>query len=83
MLSTIARNRRHVVTNREITVSGKTATIYSYLTIFDRSSNSIIGIATFTDDLIFDSGQWKFKRRLPKADKNGDELIRSLSQSRN
>ena len=78
MLATFARNRRHVVTNHEITVSGKTATMYSYLTVFDRSNNSIIGTATFTDDLVFDGGQWRFRRRQLKADKNVDTLIQSL-----
>ncbi len=79
MLSTFARNRRHVVTNHEIGISGDTATMLSYLTVFDRASNTTIGTATFTDQLVRHEGAWRFKRRTLAADSNVQPIIDRLT----
>ena len=78
MLATFARNRRHVVTNHEIAVAGDAATMFTYLTVFDRATNSSIGTATFTDDLVRQDAGWRFARRTLRADPNVDPLIAAL-----
>lgn len=78
MLSTFAKNRHHVVTNQEITLNGDRATMYSYLTVFDRATNSSIGTATFTDEVVRTSKGWRFARRTLKADANVQPLIDAL-----
>lgn len=82
MLSTFARNRRHVVTNHEITVAGDSASMFSYLTVFDRATNTSIGTATFTDDLVRQDGVWKFRRRALAADANVQPIIDGLMARR-
>ena len=78
MLSTFARDKRHVVTNHEIRVTGDRATMYCYLTVFDRKTLAVTGTATFTDELVRIDGEWKFARRTLAADPNVDGIIRSL-----
>ncbi len=84
MLSTFAKNRRHVVANHEVTVAGDTAKMFSYMVVFDRATNTSIGTATFTDELVREknSGQWKFARRTLNADKNVDPILQSLQQKK-
>ena len=78
MLATFSKNRRHVVTNHEISVSGDHATMFCYLTVFDRESLAVTGTATFTDELVRTSQGWRFIRRTLKADPNVDPIIESL-----
>lgn len=78
MLATFAKNRRHVVTNHEITVEGDHARMFSYLTVFDRATNTSIGTATFTDQLVRTPHGWAFQRRTLQADPNVDPILRSL-----
>jgi hypothetical protein len=80
MLSTFARNRRHVVTNHEIDVQGDRASMFSYMTVQDRATNSTIGTATFTDELVRRDGQWRFLRRTLAADANVQPIIDSLQR---
>lgn len=79
MLATFAKDKRHVVTNHEITVSGDRATMYCYLTVFDRKALAMTGTATFTDELVRTPQGWRFARRTLKADSNVDPIIRSLA----
>jgi len=81
MLSTFAKNRHHVVTNHEIAVTGDNATMFSYLTVFDRATLTIIGTASFTDQLIRTSAGWRFQRRTLSADANVQPLIDALPKS--
>jgi len=78
MLATFARNRRHVVTNHEITVEGDRAGMFTYLTVFDRATNTSIGTATFTDTLVRAPEGWRFARRTLSADPNVAPLIAAL-----
>lgn len=82
MLATFARNKRHVVTNHWIEVSGDRATMYSYLTVFDRKALAVTGTATFTDELARTSAGWRFTRRTLKADPNVDGIIAKLKPAR-
>ena len=79
MISTFAKDKRHVVTNHEITLNGDRATMFCYLTVFDRNSLAVTGTATFTDELVRHNGEWKFARRTLSADRNVDPIIKSLS----
>lgn len=79
MLSTFAKNRRHVVSNHEIEIYGDTAHMFSYLVVFDRATNSSIGTATFTDAVVKRNGHWLFQRRRLKADPNVDAIVKSLA----
>ena len=79
MLSTFAKDKRHVVTNHEITINGNRAQMYCYLTVFDRKTLAVTGTATFMDELVRQNGQWKFARRVLQADPNVDPIIQSLS----
>lgn len=81
MLSTFARNRHHVVTNHEIEVTGDRATMFSYLTVFDRATLTIIGTASFTDELVRTPQGWRFARRTLSADPNVQPLIDALPKS--
>jgi hypothetical protein len=81
MLATFARNRRHVVTNHEIAVENDAARMFSYLTVFDRATNSSIGTATFTDELVRTAQGWRFQRRTLQADPNVDPILKSLQAS--
>lgn len=78
MLSTFSKDKRHVVTNHEITISGDRATMYCYLTVFDRKALAVTGTATFTDELVRTSQGWRFARRTLRADPNVDPIIESL-----
>lgn len=78
MLSTFSKDKRHVVTNHEITVTGDRATMYCYLTVFDRLSLAVTGTSTFTDELVRVKGEWKFARRTLRADPNVDPIIEAL-----
>lgn len=78
MLSTFSKDKRHVVTNHEIMVSGDQARLFCYLTVFDRKTLAVTGTATFTDDLARAGGQWLFRRRTLAADPNVDPIIASL-----
>lgn len=78
MLATFAKDKRHVVTNHEITVRGDHATMFCYLTVFDRKALAVTGTATFTDDLVRQGGHWKFMRRTLAADPNVDPIIKGL-----
>lgn len=78
MLATFSKNKRHVVTNHEITVSGDRATMFCYLTVFDRKSLAVTGTATFTDELVRTPAGWRFHRRTLRADPNVDPIIERL-----
>ena len=78
MLATFAKNKRHVVTNHEITIEGDHARAFCYLTVFDRNALAVTGTATFTDELVKTGGAWKFSRRTLRADPNVDAIIKSL-----
>ena len=78
MLSTFSKNKRHVVTNHQITVSGDRATMYCYLTVFDRLTLGVTGTSTFTDELVRTPQGWRFVRRTLQADPNVDPIIESL-----
>lgn len=80
MLSTFARGKRHVVTNHRIEVTGDRATMYSYLTVFDRMALGLTGTATFTDELVRTPVGWRFTRRTLKADLNVDPIIAKLKK---
>ena len=80
MLSTFAKNRRHFVGNHEVVVTGNKATMFSYMVVFDRASNSTIGTATFKDELVRTNGKWLFTRRTLSADSNVDPIIQSLQR---
>lgn len=81
MLATFARDKRHVVTNHEIVVSGDSATMFCYLVVFDRLSLAVTGTATFTDELSRTEGEWKFVRRTLDADPNVNPIIEQLKAS--
>lgn len=78
MLATFAKDKRHVVTNHEISISGDHAKMFCYLTVFDRDKLAVTGTATFTDELVRQNGEWKFARRTLAADHNVDPIINSL-----
>lgn len=78
MLSTFSKNKRHVVTNHQIAVTGDRATMYCYLTVFDRLTLAVTGTSTFTDELVRTPQGWRFVRRTLKADPNVDPIIESL-----
>lgn len=80
MLSTFAKNRRHFVGNHEVEVKGNKATMFSYMVVFDRASNTTIGTATFKDELVRTNGKWLFARRTLSADSNVDPIIQSLQR---
>ncbi len=82
MLSTFAKNRRHNVTNHEITVTGDRASMFSYLTVMDRGTNGSIGTATFTDELQRTDKGWLFTRRTLAADANVQPLIDALQNQK-
>lgn len=78
MLATFARNKRHVVTNHEIVITGDRATMYCYLTVFDRAALAVTGTATFTDELVRTPAGWRFARRTLRADPNVDPIIERI-----
>jgi hypothetical protein len=78
MLATFAKDKRHVVTNHEITINGDRATMFCYLTVFDRKALAVTGTATFTDELVRTPNGWRFARRTLRADPNVDPIIESL-----
>lgn len=78
MLATFARDKRHVVTNHVIEVRGDQATMYSYLTVFDRKALAVTGTATFTDTLQRRPEGWRFTRRVLAADPNVAPIIEAL-----
>lgn len=82
MLSTFAKNRRHFVGNHEVTIAGDTARMFSYMLVLDRATNTSIGTATFTDELVRRDGAWKFLRRTLQADANVQPIIDSLMAKR-
>jgi uncharacterized protein (TIGR02246 family) len=82
MLSTFARNRRHFVGNHEVTVDGDSATMYSYMVVLDRATNSSIGTATFTDVLARTANGWRFVRRTLSSDANVQPIIDQLTVGR-
>lgn len=79
MLATFAKDKRHVVTNHEIALNGDRATMYCYLTVFDRKALAVTGTATFTDQLVRTPQGWRFARRTLQADPNVNPIIESLS----
>ncbi|MBY0423858.1 MAG: nuclear transport factor 2 family protein [Parvularculaceae bacterium] len=78
MLSTFAKNRRHFVGNHEVEIDGDRARMFSYMVVLDRATNSSIGTATFTDELVRKDGAWKFARRTLAADANVQPIIDQL-----
>lgn len=78
MLATFARNRRHVISNQEIELTGDSAHMHSYLTVFDRQTLSLIDTAAFRDTLTRNEGAWLFTRRTLMADSNVDSMIESI-----
>ncbi|WP_203431456.1 nuclear transport factor 2 family protein [Rhizobium sp. BG4] len=82
MVSTFSKNKRHVVTNHEISINGDRASMYCYLTVFDRVGLAVTGTATFTDELIHTPEGWRFARRILKADPNVDPIIKQLGTTK-
>lgn len=82
MLATFSKNRRHVVTNHEVQVAGDRATLFCYLTVFDRDALAVTGTATFSDELVRTPAGWRFARRLLTADPNVNPIIEKLRQGR-
>lgn len=82
MLATFAKDKRHVVTNHEISITGDRATMFCYLTVFDRKALAVTGTATFTDELVMRDGHWKFARRTLAADPNVDPIIKGLQEQK-
>lgn len=78
MLSTFSKDKRHVVTNHEVTVTGDQATMFCYLTVFDRNQLAVTGTATFSDELRRTPAGWRFTRRTLNADPNVDPVIAAL-----
>ncbi|WP_430905550.1 nuclear transport factor 2 family protein [Maribacter sp. 2-571] len=78
LLDSFARGRRHLLTNHEIEGDGKNATMYCYLTVFNRDENTMAGTGTFNDVLIKEDGKWLFVKRELSADPNVMKLIESL-----
>lgn len=79
MISTFAKDKRHVVTNHEITIDGDRAKMFSYLTVFDRKALAVTGTATFSDELVRRNGEWKFTKRVLLPDPNVDPIIAGLT----
>lgn len=82
MLSTFAAKRRHLVGNHEVNVEGDRARMFSTVAVFDRGTNSSIGTATFTDELVRRDGAWNFLRRTLRPDLNVQPIIDSLMAKR-
>ncbi len=80
LLDTFARGRRHLLTNHEVTGNGNSATMYSYLTVFNRDTPNMAGSGTFNDEVIKVDGKWFFKKRTMNADPNVLKLIESMQQ---
>ncbi len=80
LLDSFARGRRHLLTNHEIEGDGNTATMYCYLTVFNRDSNTMAGSGTFNDELIKVDGKWLFKKRVLLGDGNVMKLIAEMNQ---
>ncbi len=80
MLATFAKDKRHTVSNHQIKVNGDRATMYSYLTVFDRKALAVTGTATFTDTLERRNGRWMFIKRVLVTDPNVQPIIDSLSK---
>lgn len=61
----VFNGKRHVLSNHEITVNGGTATVYCYLSVFERvGPPALVGTSTFTDKCVRgDDGKWRFVRR--------------------
>ena len=78
MLSTFSKDKRHVVTNHQIKVSGNKATMLCYLTVFDRKQLGVTGTAVFRDELIRTGDGWRFSKRTLAADPNVDPIIAQL-----
>lgn len=80
LLDSFARGRRHLLTNHEIEGDGDTATMFCYLTVFNRDDNGMAGSGTFNDELVKINGRWFFKKRRLNADKNVMQLIEKMNQ---
>jgi uncharacterized protein (TIGR02246 family) len=78
MLSTFSKDKRHVVTNHQIAVNGDQATMYCYLSVFDRLTLAVTGTSTFRDELVRTPQGWRFARRTLTADPNVQPIIDSL-----
>ncbi len=81
LLDSFARGRRHLLTNHEVKGSGDNATMYSYLTVFNRDTNTMAGSGTFNDELVRANGKWLFKKRIMNADANVMKLLESMNQN--
>lgn len=79
LLDGFARGRRHLLTNHEIEGEGENATMYCYLTVFNRDSNTMAGSATFNDVLVKREGIWLFKKRVLSADDNVMQILSQLN----
>ncbi len=80
LLDSFARGRRHLLTNHEVKGEGDTATMYSYLTVFNRDESTMAGSGTFNDELVKVNGKWLFKKRIMNADPNVMKLIEAMNQ---
>lgn len=78
LLDNFARGRRHLLTNHEIEGDGETATMYCYLTVFNRDTNTMAGTGTFNDLLVKVNGAWYFRSRELSADPNVMKLIEDM-----
>lgn len=62
--NTVAKGKRHVMTNVTSTITGDKATSTSYMIVFDATnSTNVIMTCVYNDELVKVAGQWKFKSR--------------------
>ncbi len=80
LLDSFARGRRHLLTNHEIEGDGDTATMYCYLTVFNRDTSTMAGSGTFDDELIKVNGKWLFKKRVLSADPNVMKMLEEMNK---
>jgi SnoaL-like domain len=80
LLDSFARGRRHLLTNHEIDGDGTTATMYCYLTVFNRDTSTMAGSGTFNDELIKVKGKWLFKKRELSGDGNVMKMLEEMNK---
>jgi SnoaL-like domain len=80
LLDSFARGRRHLLTNHEIEGNDNTATMYCYLTVFNRDTNVMAGSGTFNDELVKLNDKWLFRKRVLSADSNVMKLLQEMNK---
>lgn len=67
--NTVAKGKRHVMTNIVVSIMDDTATAESYMLVFDATNfTHLIMTATYQDSLIKREGNWYFKHRTLRID---------------